>query len=108
MKKRILVLGLIALIGAPVLADYSVDQASSPEFLINNGYSKLMSDMIQKDKAQVNGLEYDLYPKKEYESTVLGKTWKGINCFFNYIDPVADRETFMNHSITAQPTYNDL
>jgi hypothetical protein len=108
MKKRILILGLIALLGAPVLADYTMDEASSQEFLINNGYSQLMSDMIQKDKAQVNGVYYNLYPEKEYESTFLGQVWKGINCFFNYLDPIAERESFMNHNITSTPTYNDL
>ena len=108
MKKTILTLGLIALIGAPAFADYSVDQASSPEFLINNGYSSLMSDMVQKDKAQVNGVYYNLYPAREYDSTFLGKTWKGINSFFNYLDPASEREQFMNHNITSTPTYNDL
>lgn len=106
MKKRLLMVCLILTFAVPVFAELTVEDAVSPEYLKNHGYSTPLINTTRKSIAQVNG---------EPLSEPLERNYYGIGFFkavrrvFMYIDPSLDDHSFSNdHEIHMSPRFDEL
>ena len=93
------------LLSAPAVA-LTVEEASSPEFLRNSGYSNSMIDMTEYSKASANGESYINHEEVDHMYDSKFKTW--VRKFFKYIDPAVDDGKFLDHDIKLSPSVNDL
>ncbi len=106
MKKRFLILGLMALVVLPAYAELTVEDAISRDYLKNRGYSTALINTVKKSEAQANGEALTEPVEKEYYNQPF---IKGVRRFFMYIDPAYDDHSFVNdHDIHTSPNYEDL
>ncbi len=106
MKKRLIILILTGLFMAPAYAELTVKDATSKEYLQNQGYSEAFVNSLQKSTARANGEPLAEPVEKEYYNQPVVKA---VRKFFMYIDPSLDDHSFMNdHNIHTSPSYEDL
>lgn len=106
MKKNLLIMSLFILFVSPALAELTVEDTTSPEFMKNSGYSKASINATQKIIARNNGEALEEPVEHEiYNYTPV----KFIRRLFMYIDPSLDDHSFMNdHNINTSPRFDDL
>ncbi len=97
---------VIAFSTTAALAEISVQEVTSPEYLYNHGHSTLTVDMVQKSKAGANGEKYIPATQEEHQNEP--KLVKWVRKFFIYMDPALDNDSFMQHDIKSSPSYEDL
>ncbi len=97
-KKINLILFSIILFSLPVSAYVITEETTSPEYLINNGYSPLTADHVQLEKARSRNQEYKT-------ARTLKKTWW--RKVWEYIDFGTDDGTLLQHDINPGYTYKD-
>ena len=103
--KRILFIMCFALLTVPAWAELTVDDAASPKYLKNHGYSNSSTWAVEKSVANVHGEELEEPVKEVYKYPVI----KYVRKFFMYIDPALDDHQFMNnHDINPSSVYTDL
>ncbi|MCI1273590.1 MAG: hypothetical protein LKG27_04050 [Clostridiaceae bacterium] len=106
MKKELLIIGLLAFVTLPACAELTTADTSSPEYLINGGYSAISSEMAQRSKGFVNGVPYTSAAEQQYQERPI---WEKLMIrTHQYFDPADDQDTFMNHDIQISPSVNDL
>lgn len=106
MKKRVLILTLIASFALPAFAELTVKDTTSIEFMKNQGYSSALVQTTQKSVARANGEPLTEPVEKEYYNQPV---IKAVRRFFMYIDPSYDDHSFVNdHNIKTSPSYEDL
>lgn len=107
MKRKVLILGLIAMTAAlPACAELTVEDATSRDYMYNHGYSNAFINATQKTKAQTNGEALAEPVEKESYNRPFTKY---VRRFFMYIDPAYDDHSFMNdHQIHTSPSIDDL
>ena len=104
--KKLLLIAIAAAIPTIASAAVSVDQASNPAVLQNNGYSEEMTNMVNMSKARAMGQEY--YTKDEAAFKKENKFVKFWRKLYVYTDPAAEDYSFYHHNIDAVPKYSDL
>jgi uncharacterized protein YxeA len=104
--KKILLLALFLAIPSIVYAAVSVESATNPTNLVNNGYSAQTAEIVTMSKARVNAQAYNPEGEKSLDSqNKFVKFWKK---FYVYADPAAEDYSFYNHDNNSTPTYTDL
>lgn len=103
MRRNLLVLALFSLLVIPAMAAVTPEQETSPEYMINHGYSEAAAEevLIQKNRIQGKPCE-PLYEKKNNKVVRFLK-----NCY-SYLDPAQDSEERYHHDIQMSPHYTDL
>ncbi|MBR1776805.1 hypothetical protein IJ750_07025 [bacterium] len=102
-RNLLLVLALFIAIGIPANAKLTVEESTSPEYLINNGYSEATAEEIMIMKNRINGKPAEpLYDKK---SSKFARFWRNV---YGYIDPSIDTDERIHHDIHMSPNYKDL
>lgn len=90
----------------PALADITPSEATSPEYLYNQGHSASTVEIVQMSKAGANGEKYVSLDKAKQDNDPKLVRW--IKKVFIYLDPAMDDGTFMQHDIKTSPSYEDL
>ena len=104
--KKLLLIAMLATIPAVAQAAISVDQASSPEVLINNGFSKQTADIVSVGKARATGRAYYTDDEKAYKNqNAFVRFWRKL---YVYTDPAAEDYSFYHHDTKTTPNYTDL
>ncbi len=107
MKTKLLLIALLAItVQMQSQAAISVDQASSPEYLRNKGFSGQTADMITVSKARAIGEEY--YTKDELAFKKQNKFVRFWRKLYVYTDPAAEDYSFYHHETNTVPSYQDL
>ena len=105
MKKRYFIFGLAAILALPALAELTVDDAVSRDYLKYHGHSTAVINTTQKNIAQIAGepleepLEYEYYGNPVV---------KFIRRVVMYLDPSVDDHSFYEHDIKTTPRFDDL
>ena len=98
--KKYIFLASIFAISLPAYSYLTVDELSSPEVLVNFGYSDQTADFVQLNKSIMANKKYKspemVYPKKT--------VWRRI---YEYLDPANDDGTLLQHSIQESPSVID-
>lgn len=106
MKKRYFIIGLALILALPALAELTVDDAVSRDYLKNHGYSNAVINATQKNIAQIAGEPLAEPAEREYYQKPFVKFIRRV---VMYIDPALDDHSFMNdHNINTTPRYDDL
>ena len=104
--KKLLLIAMLATIPAVAQATISVDQASNPEVLINNGFSKQTADIVSVGKARATGRAYYTEDEKAFQKqNKIVKFWRKL---YVYTDPAAEDYSFYHHDTKTTPSYTDL
>lgn len=107
MKKVLFILTAFLLLTAPSFAELTTDDAISPAYIINHGYSKECARIINLQHAQINGTksQYDPNTPHKYENN---KAVKFVKDLFIYIDPAIDNGKFGKDNIDYSTRYDDM
>lgn len=97
-KKISLILSLMVMISLPVSAYVITEEVTSPEYIINNGYSHVTADHVQLEKARARNQEYKT--ERTMHKTWWRKAWE-------YIDYGTDDGMLLQHDINPGYTYKD-
>ena len=104
MRRFILI--AVLLISLPAMAELTVKDAVSREYLENHGYSPTTATAVEKAIAVVNGEAYEEPVEEEYYNQPFVKQ---VRRFLMYIDPSLDDHSFWNnHKFRTSPRYDDL
>ena len=104
MKKRVLlILALFVTTCAQTRAAITVEQATEPEYIINNGYSEAFAEEVNLVKNRVNGKPAEPLYNKNRNGVV--RFCKNI---WGYLDPSVDTEERIHHDIHMSPSWKDL
>lgn len=107
MKIKLLLIALVAIsIQMQSQAAISVDQATSPEYLKNKGFSTPTADMVSVSKARAIGEEY--YTEDELAFKKQNKFVRFWRKLYVYADPAAEDYSFYHHDAKTVPSYQDL
>lgn len=107
MKTKLLLIAFLALVmQVQANAAVTVEEATSPMYLKNNGFSAQTSDAIQVNKARANGAAY--YTENEEANKNHNKFVTFWRNFYKYTDPAANDNSFYHHDTTEAPSYTDL
>lgn len=87
-------------------AAITVEQATSPAYMKNSGYSSQTSDIVTVSKARANGEEYYTADETAFKNqNKFSKFWRK---FYVYTDPAAEDYSFYHHNTDTTPSYTDL
>jgi len=105
--KKLFLLIVFMLFCCPVgHAILEVEKSTSPEELINAGFSSEFADMVNMQKCRSTSTEFQsIKPVKPYQTTPVYVFFRKI---FTYIDPALDDNSFYNHDMKWEPSINDL
>ena len=104
MRRFILITAL--LISLPAMAELTVKDTVSRDYLQNHGYSSATATAVEKSIAVVNGESYEEPVEQEYYNQPFVKY---VRRFLMYIDPSLDDHSFWNnHEFRTSPRYDDL
>lgn len=104
--KKLLLLALATTIPAMAHAAVSVDQASNPERLMKNGYSKQTAEIVAVSKARATGEEF--YTEDEAAFNKQNKFVRFWRKLYVYADPAAEDYSYYHHNTDTSPSYTDL
>lgn len=105
MNRKIILLSLMLSFAAmiPAIAEVTPEQMTDPEYVVNQGYSRLMAEDVYVVKNRATGKPIEpLYNKNQ---NILIKGWKAL---WGYIDPANDRYDRIHHNIKPSPSVSDL
>ncbi|MBQ3310851.1 hypothetical protein IJG72_02105 [bacterium] len=98
--KKIILTTFFVLMAGAAFAEVTVEEASSKEYLLNSGFSELMTEHVNLVKAMANNEEYKSGRRGGYKY-VLRKIRQ-------YIDPGYDDGTLLQHDIKMHPSFTDF
>ena len=99
-RNLFLVLALFTALCISARADITLEQQTSPEYLINNGYSEAVAEQALMQKNRVAG-----EPLYEQKHNKFVRFMKGC---YSYIDPAQDNIERYHHDIKMSPSHTDL
>ena len=105
MKRRVLFLSLIlsAVAIIPAMASVTVEQATEPEYVMNQGYSAITAEDVNMVKNRHTGKPVEsLYDRND---NVMVRGW---NAFWGYIDPAHENYDRLHHNIKPSNSFSDL
>lgn len=102
-RNLFLVLALFTALCISVKADITPAEQTSPEYLINNGYSEAAAEqvMIQRQRSAGEAIE-PLVEKKH------NKFVRFLQSSYSYLDPAVDNQDRYHHDIHQSPSVRDL
>ena len=105
-KSIISLIMLLGISGIPAYSSVSVDTTTSPEYLINSGYSKATAEHVSVVKARANGVEY--YTDDEEKFAKQNAFVRFFRKLYMYTDPASENYSLYHHSINTTPKYTDF
>lgn len=107
MKTKLLLIAILATtVQLQSNAAISVDQATNPAYLKNNGFSSQTADIINISKARALGEEYYSEDEAAYrKQNKFVRFWRKL---YVYTDPAAEDYSFYHHDTDTSPSYTDL
>lgn len=108
--KKLLLLGLVAMIAAPAFAGMDVRESTSPETLRNGNYSEEAIRLIQLNKAYANAVPINLPDPNHYKigNKFFDTTSDVLREIFIYIDPSYDDNKFFVRDLRFKTGYEDI
>lgn len=97
LNKFILLLAFVLMI-TPAMAYDITEETTTPEYLINHGYSAVTADQVQLEKARAENREY---------KTLKYRKWPWWKKVWAYIDLGVDDETLLQHDIKPYQSVTD-
>ena len=106
MKKYVLICLLLFFVQTPGSAILPDDEMTTPHYVINNGYSQDMAEMVNMQRARATGEEIvPVKPQKRINRTPVGRFFR--KCL-EYLDPALDDDSFYVHDIKMEPQITDF
>lgn len=107
MKTKLLLIAFLAIaMQVQANAAVTVEEASSPMYLKNNGYSAQTADTIQVNKARANGAAYYTEDEEAHRNhNKFVRFWRNL---YIYADPAANDNSYYHHDTKEAPSYTDL
>lgn len=87
-----------ALIISPAIAYDITEETTTPEYLINHGYSAITADHVQLEKARSENREY---------KTLKYRKWPWWKKVWSYVDLGIDDDTLLQHDIKPYQSITD-
>ena len=107
MKTKLLLIAFLAIaMQVQANAAVTVEEASSPMYLKNNGYSTQTAEVVNVVKARSLGDEY--YTKDEQAFKNQNKFVRFWRKLYVYADPAAEDYSIYHHDTDTTPSYTDL
>lgn len=97
LNKVILLLAFVLII-SPAIAYDITEETTTPEYLINHGYSALSAEHVQLEKARAENREY---------KTLKYRKWPWWKKVWAYIDLGVDDDTLLQHNINPSQSFGD-
>ena len=95
---KFILLSACVLIISPAIAYDITEETTTPEYLINHGYSAITADHVQLEKARSENREY---------KTLKYRKWPWWKKVWAYIDLGTDEETLLQHDIKPYQSFTD-
>lgn len=102
-RNLFLVLALFTALCIGARADITPAEQTSPEYLINNGYSEATAEQVMIQKQRVNGDSIEPLYERKHNKFV--RFWQN---FYSYLDPAIDNQERYHHDIHQSPSVRDL
>lgn len=84
----------------------SVEEATTPAVLRNNGYSAQTAELVTVSKERANGREYYTNDEEAYRNqNKFVRFWRKL---YVYMDPAAEDYSYYHHDTDTTPSYTDL
>lgn len=103
MKNKILFTLLALSVAVPSFAYITRSDTYSSDFLKMNGYSETSIKMVNHERNKAAGI-----PNEPSKKIIKNKFLRVLYNVYNYTDPAAEGDTFLNHNIEIEPSVNDL
>lgn len=95
---KIVLLATLAILVSPAFAYDITEETTTPEYIINHGYSSTTADQVQLEKARAENREY---------KTLKYRKWPWWKKVWAYIDIGVDDETLLQHDINPSQSFKD-
>lgn len=107
MKTKLLLIAVVAMmVQLQSGASVSVEEAVSPAYLKNNGYSQQTADVVTVGRARSIGEDYYTDDEAAYKKeNKFVRFWRKL---YVYTDPAAEDYSFYHHDADTTPSYTDL
>ncbi|MBQ6516787.1 hypothetical protein IJI31_06370 [bacterium] len=106
MRKFILIASLLLITQQYGCAEVLNSEVTTPEYLINSGYSTEMAEMVNYQKSMSLGEEFNSIKPVQYSKrNKFCRFWR--RCL-EYIDPALDDDKFYYHDIITEPKVTDF
>ena len=107
MKSKLLILALlVAVMEHPANAAITVEETTNAQYLRNNGYSALTTDIVNVSKSRATGKEY--YTNDEIRFKNMNPVSRFFWRAYQYTDPAAEDYSFFHHDTKYYPVPTDL
>lgn len=103
MKNKLLLTLLALSVAVPSFAYITRSDTYSSDFLKMNGYSDTSIKMVNHERNKAAGI-----PNEPSKKIIRNKFLRVLYNAYNYTDPAAEGDTFLNHNIEIEPSVNDL
>ena len=104
MKRNLLILALLSIVCIPAYAGISSEEYSSPEYMINSGWSEATAEQVFLEKNRKAGKPAEPL----YDKTGNKKYLNFFRNIYGYVDPSIDTEERYHHDIHLSPSWKDL
>lgn len=95
---KIILLSVIAISFLQAFAYDITEETTTPEYLINHGYSSVTAEHVQLEKARSENREY---------KTLKYRKWPWWKKLWGYIDRGVDEDTLLQHDIKPYQSFTD-
>jgi len=106
LTKILLFASVLMLIPLNANSAVTVDQSTSRDYVMNQGFSEETYETITVEKNRGVGKEY--YTAREKRDRELPKIVRFFRKFYSYTDPGAEDFSFYHHNLETTPSYTDL
>ena len=106
MKRFILIVSLLLVSQQLCHSELIEQEMCDPQYLINNGYSTEMAEMVNYQKSRSMAEEFNsVKPVSRCKRNKFTLFWR--RCL-EYIDPALDDDSFYYHDIKTEPKIEDF
>ena len=105
-RQILLIASFMMLVPLSANSAVTVDQSTSKDYVVNQGYSEETYETITVEKNRGVGKEY--YTAREKRDRELPKVVRFFRKFYSYTDPGAEDFSFYHHNFSTTPSYTDL
>ena len=102
-RNLFLVLALFTALCLGARADITPAEQTSPEYIINNGYSEAAAEQILIQKQRVAGEPVEPLVEQKHNRFV-----RFLQSCYSYLDPGVDNQERYHHDIHQSPSFYDL
>ena len=105
MKRNLLVLSLLSVFCIPAFASVTPEQYSSPEYMLNAGWSEATAEEVMIEKNRKAGKPAEPLYKDKWSGNKFVNVLRNA---YGYLDPSIDTEQRLHHDIHQSPNWQDL